>query len=1162
MPDTIPRKRRWRKIALIVLIPIGLVALAIALLPVALGTGPGREFVLERINRGFDPGRVDFQGLELSWFRPTKLTGFSLKDPRGTTVAASEQATLSPNLWQLITDAPKLGTLTLHKGKLDIERSADGTIDLYEALRSVLQKRNPARDLTIRVEAGTLRLRDPGFAETLNADPAEVEVRIPQAPHPLTWHVQLVQTRDGKPTRLEISGDLDRWGTKQGGKLDDPELHLAVIAKEWRLAVNRSGVVVQSSVDGSIDALRRAGRWSTQGDLKAGNTLIGGDRLGGESLALERLTAAWTLGQEESGWSVRRLDVTSPVGTIRSSGTLNLDKDASGHQTIEANLDLAALAKNLPHTLRLRDDLALEKGTASLKLDAELRPNSDLALRLDAGLRDLSAKRAGRTLSLREPVRFDAKGGRFEGVWRLDTLAFQSSFLNVEGSGRPSEAVAFKGSADLRALQSQVGDWLDLTGVEMSGHSTFEGTYKVTGPDYGLDLKTDLRDLRVETNKLPAIARPTIALETKVGGPADAGGLPSGWTTATAKIRSADYAADFQVRPKDQALNVVASVKAPLGSGENAPRGEIGLDADWDRADRTVRFARLDLGARANNKGDRPTWAGLSTSGVLDLNKGELRLNGGKSDAPSLIALGPDGLQVSGLGGPATELRIDGSLTGDLAALESALQEWADRVPRQVTGRWTLLAQAGGASDGTNISTKLHVDALNWPSKAGEIGEPWPRLTLSAQAVHNRAEGRVELTELAAVTPVAVLQASGRLDLKEDARYIDLKGTLTPDWEQFQTRLTQRLDPDAKFRAAIKPFSVRGPIRDGSTWTERLRSLDADLALDLQELDVYGLRMGAAPIAVRSRDGKVQIEPIVTTLNEGHVRLEPELDLDAPEGPTLRLGKNSIIRDAEINDEVSHRFLRYVAPVLDQATKVNGMVTIDIDRAEFPLGPGFGRKTLVEGAIVFDNVEFGPGPMMDQLLTMMGRREKVVRLDEPVHLSIAEGRIRQRGFALPIGNVTRLEMEGWVDFQRNMAMVASFPITPTMLGNNNLLADITAGAKIQVPITGTLDKPKIDDDLFKKQLAETGKGILMRGGPRLAAEILSRIANRPAAVRAVPPPPLPEIVPADPGLKKAEGDENANAPKDPPRMTAAERKAKQLEKRNERRKKRGLPPLP
>ena len=90
------------------------------------------------------------------------------------------------------------------------------------------------------------------------------------------------------------------------------------------------------TVDGTIDALRRSGKWNTQGDLKAGETLIAGPLLNGETLALERLTAAWTLGQEDTGWSVRRLDVTSPVGTIRSSGTLNLQNEANGRQTIEA----------------------------------------------------------------------------------------------------------------------------------------------------------------------------------------------------------------------------------------------------------------------------------------------------------------------------------------------------------------------------------------------------------------------------------------------------------------------------------------------------------------------------------------------------------------------------------------------------------------------------------------------------------------------------------------------------------------------------------------------------------------------------------------------------------------------------------------------------------
>ena len=114
--------------------------------------------------------------------------------------------------------------------------------------------------------------------------------------------------------------------------------------------------------------------------------------------------------------------------------------------------------------------------------------------------------------------------------------------------------------------------------------------------------------------------------------------------------------------------------------------------------------------------------------------------------------------------------------------------------------------------------------------------------------------------------------------------------------------------------------------------------------------------------------------------------------------------------------------LAYVAPILDRATRVSGRVTVDLDHAEFPIGSGRGRQAKVEGAVVFNDVEFAPGPLANDLLAAAGRRDLKLKLDEPLTLTIADGRINQRGLAIPIGDLTRIEIAGWVDFDRNMAL--------------------------------------------------------------------------------------------------------------------------------------------
>ena len=376
------------------------------------------------------------------------------------------------------------------------------------------------------------------------------------------------------------------------------------------------------------------------------------------------------------------------------------------------------------------------------------------------------------------------------------------------------------------------------------------------------------------------------------------------------------------------------------------------------------------------------------------------------------------------------------------------------------------------------------------------------------------------------------LDASGKLEQVSGDGLVDLRGTLAPDFAAINGVLAARVEPGARLDGRPREFRANGPL--GLAGSRAWQGLEAEVGFDLTGADLYGMKFGPSPVVLRANRGRLAFDPISTTLNEGHVRLEPEIDLDAPGGPVVRLAKNSGIREARINDEVSKRVLAYVAPILDQATRASGLVSVDLDHAEFPIGPGRARQAKVEGAVVFEDVEFGPGPLAAEILGAIGQPNLSLKLDQPVTLTIADGRVNQRGMSLPLGELTRIELSGWVDFDRNLALNATLPVTPAMLGNTPVLTDILAGTKVLLPISGTLDRPVIDKDAFAANIQELGKSLLTRGATRGALELLMRIAR-----------------PRDP-----------DAPPPPPRPSAAERKAMRQEKRAIRRGEVPPPPPP
>ena len=226
---------------------------------------------------------------------------------------------------------------------------------------------------------------------------------------------------------------------------------------------------------------------------------------------------------------------------------------------------------------------------------------------------------------------------------------------------------------------------------------------------------------------------------------------------------------------------------------------------------------------------------------------------------------------------------------------------------------------------------------------------------------------RLTFERVGLTTRYATLEASGAVDDLRGRRVADLRGTLSPDWEAINAVLAKRVEPEARLSGKPSAFRLSGPL--AGDW---LKELDGEFGFDLKGAEFYGMRIGPAPIVLRTRGGHPAFEPIDTTINEGTLHLEPVLALDGQPGPTLRLGPESGIKGAEINDEVSRRVLSFVAPVLNEATRVHGKVTVTLEDAVFPIGGNVESGAVVDGKITFQGVEFVPGPLADELFGLIG----------------------------------------------------------------------------------------------------------------------------------------------------------------------------------------------
>ena len=1099
-PTPARRPRRWWK----VLAALAVVALALAAaLPWLLSTGPARSRVAAGLNRALAPGRLEFEELQVSWFGPTRLTRVSLLDPRGEPVAKVPAATLDRTLGQLLLGSRGPAILTLDGASLEVGRAAEGSVNLAEALRAVIATPDPNRDLTIRIANGSLRYRDPFLAEPATADSLDVTIRVPYAPGPVTW---LAKLGHGDAS-LEVRGDFDTW-LSRGGPALTPELEVGVVGKRWPFVARTAGLDATGRLDGTLDFVRKRGRWVLSGDARVTGLNARGKGFSGDTLAFDRLEAGWDLAEGEQGWTIRRLSADSPLGRLKAEGQLN-GPDGAGKQRVEGKINLAEIARQLPHALHLRDGLVVDRGTARIAVDLASDPGQS-SYDIEANVSDLAARDHDRPLNLNDPATFTARLVRRGDDSNVERLSVKTSFLEASARGRLEEGVDLEGTIDLGRFRKQLGDWVALDQLDLAGLAKVSGTYRLR-PAGGADrpshrfentLGATIRDLRVEGFGHWAVRRDRVTLETSVDGLAEATGFPKGWDRVVAKIGSGDSSVQVDLKSKGDAVGVTGAARVPLASAAHPDRYvSATMDGDWTAGGQVLTIGRADLSVILPGPEQSGARLEAIAKGRFDRSSGELALDFLPGDSPLAITPGVDGIRVSGLGKGLGSLRGDGGLSGHLEGLDELLSDLAGRPPLGLSGRWSAIGNARGDADGVQFAARFGlVEPTGSPSNSSRP------TSLALRARYSPSSDRLDLSEFTVASAYGTLDASGTLEDATGDRRVDLRGTLAPDFPAINALLASKVEPGARVEGKPRAFRASGPLAGGGTpaW----RGLDAEFGFDLAGADIYGMKFGPSPVVLRARRGTLAFDPISTTLNEGHVRLEPEVDLDAPGGPTLRLAKNSAIREARINDEVSKRVLAYVAPVLDQATRARGLVSVDLDHAEFPIGPGRGRQAKVEGAVVFQDVEFAPGPLAGEILGAIGRRDLSLKLDQPVTLTIADGRVNQRGMTIPVGDLTRIELAGWVDFDRNLALVATVPVTPAMLGNNPLLSDIAAGTKVRLPIGGTLGKPMIDKEAFGDNLQELGKSLLARGATRGAMELLMRL-SRPKDPNAPPPPPRP-----------------------------------------------------
>jgi hypothetical protein len=419
---------------------------------------------------------------------------------------------------------------------------------------------------------------------------------------------------------------------------------------------------------------------------------------------------------------------------------------------------------------------------------------------------------------------------------------------------------------------------------------------------------------------------------------------------------------------------------------------------------------------------------------------------------------------------PAVGRRRDGfAIERATAQVRADLKAGGDGMSQTCDVRGTVSSRAGLPAG--------RVLAVSEPAVAEDKSEVKDALVLDAHATYDPRSNRLDLSRLRCALPYVRIDGAGVVRDLTGASQLDLAGTLNPDWAALSALLADRVEPKARIAGQPRPWRVSTSLAK-RRWEDALASLRGNLGIQVDELDVFGMRLGRSSLAARIEDGKIEVDPIDTTLNQGKLHIEPEVARDDNGHRYLRLGKASRLEGAVINDEVSHRVLAYAAPVLDGATRVQGRISAGLSEASFPIAAPSGTGARVAGELILDDVRFMPGKLAEQLLAVIGKEDDaILTLRDKVSVRIEKRKVHQKGLLISVAELASIALDGSVDFDKNLDLVANLSMSRTA-PIAGVLPPLVRDAHFDIPIRGTLGKPSIDTSGFKERIANLGMNIV------------------------------------------------------------------------------------
>lgn len=887
---------------------------------------------------------------------------------------------------------------------------------------------------------------------------------------------------------------------------------------------------------------------------------------GEDRLQTARLNCRGQFEANASRWRVSGLTLDTDFGNLQANGSVPADSVASGRiwsdmlsvlqkeeVQVTGEVDAARLARMLPSTLNIRSDTQIESGKLELSLASQSAETPNFTATLKA--KDLSALASDRRI-VWEPVVLTADFRQTKDGPVIDQLMCSSNFLNIRGKGTLAQGSATV-DGHLGKMVADVGQLIDLGQLQLAGRLNGEVEWRCDdNQQFAADGRITLAEFELAAADRPSWEERQLIVDVAATAVAAEGEISKVKTASLTLQSGSDRFLAELTRPVEKPSKQTAWPIRLAAGGQLAtwlPRlqplftltdwrveGAVNVDATATLAADKIEADSLNVRVdQLHAKSD--TWAidepriQIETKGTWDQSKGQLVAND-TTMTSSTVAFRADQLI---LGFPNKAPAIDGALVyrADLERISRLLSQPGQPANQQLTGSATGTVRASHQGSATQLEWSADVKDLVYVtrnpktaaygampvSSTADWQEVWrePTLKLAATSTYDRNHDRLTVGSFTGTSDTLQVSAKGSIDSLCTERDADLSGQIDYDLVNVTKKLGDYLGPHVKLVGRDKAeFKLKGPlVRPGApsagetvsraplsddTTPRPLVSpqLTASANFGWQAANIHGLHVGEGELVASLTGGFVHFEPLDVSASEGRFKLSPWIDLNSASAP-LYIKKGPLVENVRISPEMCNTWLKYVAPLLAEATRAEGTFSTSLDGAEVPLTDP--RRSEVHGELELHAAQIGPGPLAKRYLSIAEQVKAVVdgrppsgRLlnsqlnisQQKIRFDVKDGRVYHQNFTVTVGDVV-IRTSGSVGFDQSLALLTEVPIRDNWVADKAYLQTLK-GTTLKIPVRGTMSKPDIDS----RALRDIGRSMIGGAAGRLLEEGLNRGLER------------------------------------------------------------------